>query len=395
MSAEIEQRIIEIITPIIDEWQRKLGTLVDIVLGGSLVSKTLVLDGSRTIDVDIRFLADDPDAPGLIETIEYVTGLTYRKSIKLKEGNKSHMLEAILYVEGLPLPLEIEGQLRDKRYIGWHKFYQQVFSSAQLDEFKERKKRSKDKVDEYKTLKNDMRTECERRLLLPYDLDKIYRNLIHNDLGKIYQARPSAFIICGAPGVGKSTSVDSILKIYKVSSYILLDPDLVRTELIKQGLPQREALGLQSRANRNLVDHAISEQRNIIYNSVCRNPEKIYEVIGKLREAGYRIVFSMVYVPKELALNRVENRNKYDPRPTDRRIASGSYDEINDLAENYIKGNIADEVLLFVNVTDAQLVYHRVGDNIRVCRNFAKYYNFDITCDAPPRQKKQRQQQIS
>lgn len=148
-------------------WQEKLGDRVKIVLGGSLVSNTFVADGAKVIDADVRFLVRDPADPSLIAQIEQVTGLRYRKTIEVGDWpsgkSQGHMIEEILNIDGLPLPVEMEGCLRNQNYVGWHNYYTQVFTAGELSDFCKQKLELRGDKQAYKALKSAMREECVKR----------------------------------------------------------------------------------------------------------------------------------------------------------------------------------------------------------------------------------------
>ena len=150
-------------------WQAALGSDLELALGGSLVSDTFVLDGAEVIDVDVRFLVDNPEADGLVERVEAVTGLSLRKTITVNDWpvgqSTAHMIEGFLDIEGLPLKAEVEGCLRNRKYVGWHRYYQQVFSQDELAAFRVDKLRLRDDKRAYKARKSAMRDECQRRAL--------------------------------------------------------------------------------------------------------------------------------------------------------------------------------------------------------------------------------------
>jgi hypothetical protein len=152
---------------LVASWQEKLGDRVEIVLGGSLVSNTFVAEDAKVIDADVRFLVKDPSDPTLITQIEQVTGLKYRKTIEVGDWpsgkSQGHMIEGILNIEGLPLPVEIEGCLRNQRYVGWHNYYSRVFTPEELSDFREAKHTLRGDKQAYKSLKSAMREECVKR----------------------------------------------------------------------------------------------------------------------------------------------------------------------------------------------------------------------------------------
>jgi hypothetical protein len=80
-------------------WQSKLGTNVRVVMGGSLVSRTLArTDRSKPVDMDVRFLTDNPERD--YPKIEAATGLKLRKVIDVDEypsgKSKGYLVEGPL-----------------------------------------------------------------------------------------------------------------------------------------------------------------------------------------------------------------------------------------------------------------------------------------------------------
>jgi predicted kinase len=201
--------------------------------------------------------------------------------------------------------------------------------------------------------------------------------------------RKTAVVLCGAPGAGKSTCIPTVLHLKNITSYIILDPDLVRRSLLDRGMEERRALALQTDFNMEFVDFAILEKQNIIYNTVCRSTRKADQVIMKLHEAGYYIVFVMVYSSRARSLARIKHRNTRLP-PNDKlpeKVAFAAYNQLHSLANHYIDedgiNQVFNEVLLYVNeIDDAEpkLIYHRIDDAVRVCEAFEQYYNASITC---------------
>jgi CRISPR-associated protein Csx3 len=158
-SLSIEQ-IEKSVGEIIASWQEKLPE-VEIVLGGSLVSGLFILDEkTKVIDVDLRFLTDEPLTKELQEKIESVTGLSYRKTIDVSDWpngqSKGYMIEGKITLPNISLPLDVEGCLRNKEYVGWGKFYKQVLTPYELASFVERKKMLREDKVAYKALKQEV-----------------------------------------------------------------------------------------------------------------------------------------------------------------------------------------------------------------------------------------------
>lgn len=161
-------RIMEAVNRLLEAYQKALRS-VQVVLGGSLVSKTFVPAGAKVVDVDVMFLVDDPDQPGLVGMIERGTGLRYRKSIQANnwpEGTSAaHLIEGMVAAPGVELPLEVEGCLRNRRYVIWHDHYRRVFSEAELAAYCADKARLRGEKRAYDLCKEAMLAEAKRRIV--------------------------------------------------------------------------------------------------------------------------------------------------------------------------------------------------------------------------------------
>lgn len=148
------------------QWQKALGDKVKVVMGGSLISGTFVQTGNDPIDMDVRFLSDDPEAA--IPDIERVTGLKFRKTIAASDfpvgTSTAYMIEGFLNVDGKTI--EVEGSARNKAYVGWANYYKQVFSEQELADFRKDKLALKGDKKAYKARKNAMLQEAQTRAIL-------------------------------------------------------------------------------------------------------------------------------------------------------------------------------------------------------------------------------------
>jgi hypothetical protein len=163
--------VLEIVNSLIVKWQAQLPNC-QLILGGSLVSGLFVRDETTTsYDVDLRFLVDevplDPTSP-LLREVTDVTGLKYRKTINVEDWpsgqSKGMMVEGFVDV-GLDLPLEIEGCIRNKKYVGWARFYPVVLSPQELLEFRQQKILLRADKEAYKRLKKNMLTTVKERCI--------------------------------------------------------------------------------------------------------------------------------------------------------------------------------------------------------------------------------------
>lgn len=164
------EEIIEKIKSLIADWQAALGDSVQVILGGSLVSGLFILDEeTEVIDVDIRFLAPNPEDENLRKRIEAVTGLQYRKTISVNDWpsgeSKGIMVEGQLLIDRVTLPLDIEGCLRNPNYVGWAKFYTTVLTPREIEHIRQQKILLRYNKAGYKKFKAEIRAEVEKRCI--------------------------------------------------------------------------------------------------------------------------------------------------------------------------------------------------------------------------------------
>lgn len=160
---------------LINGWQEALPE-VKIVLGGSLVSGLFILDGqTESVDVDLRFLVhntpstETAETRDLIKKIEDITGLKYRKTIKVADWPRGEsdgiQIEGEVTLDGVELPLDVEGCLRNDKYVGWARYYKDVLSPEELTHFKSEKIRLRHDKVAYKALKQEVVAEVKKRCL--------------------------------------------------------------------------------------------------------------------------------------------------------------------------------------------------------------------------------------
>lgn len=161
--------ILSVVEKLIVQWQDALGTEVEVILGGSLISGLFILEGADCIDVDVRFLTRNPMSESLRSRIETVTGLAFRKVISVGDWpngeSQGVMIERKLNHPELNLPLDVEGCLRNRAYVGWARFYRLVLTENELAEVRRRKLALRSDKKTYKTFKSEVRSEVERRAI--------------------------------------------------------------------------------------------------------------------------------------------------------------------------------------------------------------------------------------
>jgi hypothetical protein len=163
------EKIFQAVTAMIAQWQDTLGPEVEVVLGGSLISGLFVLEGADVVDVDVRFLVSEPADETIRRRVEMVTGLAFRKVISVADwpagSSVGVMVEGRLEHPELPLPLDVEGCIRNRAYVGWARFYQLVLTPDELAEIRDGKLRLRADKKAYKAFKSAWRDEVERRAL--------------------------------------------------------------------------------------------------------------------------------------------------------------------------------------------------------------------------------------
>lgn len=162
------EAILLLVNRLMAKWQEALGSTVEVVLGGSLVSGLLLLDEeTKVIDVDVRFLTDDPTNEQLRQKVEEVTSLQYRKTIQVGDWPSGEsigiMVEGFLQLPECKFPFEVEGCIRSKKYVGWHRFYHMVLTEQELEECRQTKRELRHDKKAYKAFKAEVRCEVECR----------------------------------------------------------------------------------------------------------------------------------------------------------------------------------------------------------------------------------------
>ena len=165
----MEIQALSAVETLVSQWQAALGSSVKVALGGSLTSGLFVFDEqTEVIDVDIRFLVENPQDERVRQAIEDATGLRYRKKIAVRNWPAGQsvgvMVEGIIEIPGLALPLEIEGCIRNPRYVGWAKFYPVVLSQDELAAIRLRKAQLRSDKKAYKAFKQDVLADVQRRV---------------------------------------------------------------------------------------------------------------------------------------------------------------------------------------------------------------------------------------
>ena len=205
--------------------------------------------------------------------------------------------------------------------------------------------------------------------------------------------RPTLIVLCGPPGCGKSTIKEKLLADERITDYIDIDPDEIRTILMKNGVrfsDNKTMAGITNAFNKRMSDRAQEMRLNIVFDTTGQNRIAVRGIIKSSKELKYKTTFAVIWASKETCLRRVERRNASSldrlVLPID--IAEGIYDGFLEkgTVSDYFKYPVgADNVFLYNNDTDGAepvLLFSKEGTRV-TSSDFSGFYNMRLTV-APP-----------
>ena len=211
--------------------------------------------------------------------------------------------------------------------------------------------------------------------------------------------KPTLIVLCGPPGVGKSTTKTQLLAEGGVTDYINIDPDEIRTILMANGVTFSDDItmrGITNAFNKRISDRAQELGLNIVFDTTGQNFRAVSDLFRQSKSAGYKTTFAVIWASKKTCLRRVDSRNKYLLASGSGRIelpidvARGIYDGF--LQEKGTASNLlidypvsADNVLLYNNDTDGAepvLLFSKEETRV-VSSDFSGFYNMSLTSAAP------------
>ena len=206
--------------------------------------------------------------------------------------------------------------------------------------------------------------------------------------------RPTLIVLCGPPGCGKSTIKEKLLAKEGVTDYIDIDPDEIRTILMKNGVrfsDDKTMAGITNAFNKRMSDQAQKEGLNIVFDTTGQNRIAVRGIIKSSKQIRYKTTFAVIWASKETCLRRVERRNasSRDRLVLPIEIAEGIYDGFLEkgTVSDYFKYPVgADNVFLYNNNTDGAepvLLFSKEGRTVTSSTDFPGFYNMDLTI-APP-----------
>ena len=207
-------------------------------------------------------------------------------------------------------------------------------------------------------------------------------------------SRPTLIVLCGPPGVGKSTIKEGLIKKEGVTDYINIDPDEIRSILEANGVvftDDKTMGGITNAFNKRISDQAQKEGLNIVFDTTGQNRIAVRGIIKSSKQIRYKTTFAVIWASKETCLRRVERRNasSRDRLVLPIEIAEGIYDGFLEkgTVSDYFKYPVgADNVFLYNNNTDGAepvLLFSKEGRTGTSSTDFPGFYNMDLTV-APP-----------
>jgi shikimate kinase len=174
------------------------------------------------------------------------------------------------------------------------------------------------------------------------------------------------FLVCGPPGTGKSSHISEMLKLAGIrGKYALIDPDLQEgeTHLIK------------SQKAMELVKESIQKKKSFVYVATCGGLKVVMSLLSAMKAGGFRTVVSIPYTTLSTALKRISQREQVTPEEVSRDLHAFFAMK----AEAYMKLKNLDEVYLYNNETDFNLLYSRKKKKI-VCTPGEFYFDVSKYC---------------
>lgn len=150
-----------------------------------------------------------------------------------------------------------------------------------------------------------MSSNPDRYKLDPEDHEAIYQDLKENIFsGRTPSPQPRAIILGGQPGAGKSRVLDTSAADFPGRNVVILNGDDYRrwhplsNEILDTDEENYARLTDPDvrEWTRRLLDEAVKERLNIVFESTMRSPEPITTTLENLRKAGYLVTARVMAV---------------------------------------------------------------------------------------------------
>lgn len=171
------------------------------------------------------------------------------------------------------------------------------------------------------------------------------------------------FLVCGPPGTGKSSNITKMIDNANIKqSFLLVDPDL------QEGSTHLE----KSQKAVELVKESIEKKKSFVYVATCGGLKTIMELLRSMKSAGFRTIVAIPYLKLPQALERISKREQETPEEVVKELHAFFQKK----AEAYMSLKNLDEIYLYNNETDFNLLYSRRKKKI-VCT--PGEFFFDLT----------------
>jgi predicted ABC-type ATPase len=177
---------------------------------------------------------------------------------------------------------------------------------------------------------------------------------------------PVGILICGAPGTGKSTHVHKVLlNAGFEGEFVLVDPDKIKADSHSE----------QSAAAIELLQESINKRKDVVYVGSCVGVSTMNSILKVMKAKKYRTVVAVSYSSLSTSLKRIAARKDQD---LDVDIASEVHSYFKTKAERYMKLPSVDEIYLYNNETEFNLLFSRKKKKI-VCSDPHGEFYFDVS----------------
>jgi len=177
---------------------------------------------------------------------------------------------------------------------------------------------------------------------------------------------PVGVLICGAPGTGKSTHVHKVLLNAGFSGdFVLVDPDKIKAETHAE----------QSKMAFELLKETVSEKKDVVYVGSCMSVGIMNNIMKEMKRKKFRTVVAISYSSLSTSLKRIAQRKE---QPLDRDIASEVHRYFTTKAERYMNLHSIDEIYLYNNETEFNLLFSRKKKTI-TCSDPSGEFYFDVS----------------
>jgi predicted ABC-type ATPase len=173
------------------------------------------------------------------------------------------------------------------------------------------------------------------------------------------------FLVCGPPGVGKSSHISDMLKNSGLKGNNIIDPDQLEapTHLEKS----EKAL--------ELVKESINKKKSFVYVATCGGLKVVMSLLAAMKSGGFRTIVAIPYTKLSTALERIKKREQVTPEEVTRDLHAFFATK----AEAYMKLRNLDEVYLYNNETEFNLLFSRKKKKI-VCTGGDFYFDVAKYC---------------